>query len=170
MITTHHQKIPSVAIIVAMTDDHLIGAEGSLPWHLPEDLKLFRQITVGKTVIMGRKTFEAIGCPLQERVNIVLSRSMKPVPGIEVCSGLVEGLAIAARYARPVFVIGGSSVYRKALPIAREMHISWINGPFCGDCYFPKFVIDDWDIVEECYFQGFRYSHYRRTRESADHS
>jgi len=167
MTTVHHQ-IPSVAIIVAMTEDHLIGAEGSLPWHLPEDLKLFRQITSGKTVIMGRKTFEAIGHPLKERINIVVSRSMKPVPGIEVCTGLVEGLAIAAGYARPVFVIGGSSVYRKALPIANEMHISWVNGPFSGDCYFPRLELSEWAIVAECDFPGFRYSHYRRIRQSAD--
>lgn len=162
---THH-AIPAVAIIVAMTRDRLIGADDKLPWHLPEDLRLFRQITSGGTVIMGRATFEAIGRPLANRVNIVLSRSGLPLAGVEVCTGFLEALALAARHNRPVFVIGGRSVYQKALPIASEMHISWVNGPFSGNRFFPEFDLSDWTVLEEKGFQGFRYNRYRRTVES----
>lgn len=148
-----------------MTGDRVIGSGIELPWHLPEDLQLFSRITRGNTVIMGRTTFEAIGHPLPERLNIVLSRSGTDFPGVVVCRGFLDGLAVAARHGRPIFIIGGSSVYSKAMPIATELHISWVDGAFHGDRFFPPFDLSAWVIVEERACHGFHYVHYRRIPE-----
>ncbi len=157
--------IPKLAIIVAMTRDRVIGINGTLPWSLPDDLRLFRRITLGNTIIMGRETFKAIGRPLPERHNIVLSRRGAIIPGVEVCRSFLEGLATAARYQRPAFAIGGSSVYVKALPIAEEMHVSWVDGEFPGDTFFPPLEWSKWTQTAEEKFSGFRYVHYRRAHE-----
>jgi len=153
---------PCPAIIVAMTNDRLIGAGGGLPWHLPGDLRLFKRLTSGGILIMGRKTHASIGRPLPGRHNIVLSRSLQELPGVQVCAGFQAALAVARRHHHPVFVIGGGEVYRQALPLAGELHISWIEGDFNGDCYFPPLELDDWQCLEETDFTGFRYVHYRR--------
>jgi dihydrofolate reductase len=160
--TTSHPGIPKVAIIVAMTKDRVIGSGKDLPWHLPEDLQLFKSLTMGGTIIMGRKTHAAIGRPLPGRHNIVLSRSQEELPGVEFCKSFVAGLTSAAQFGRPVFVIGGAELYQRALPIASELHISWVNGTVSGDVYFPEFDLADWSIYEEKGHQGFHYRHYKR--------
>jgi len=151
-----------VAIIVAMTKDRVIGAGEALPWHLPEDLQLFKQLTMGCTIIVGRKTYASIGRPLPERHNIVLSRSQIELPDVQVCASFIAGLTTAAQLGHPVFVIGGEELYRKALPIASELHISWIKDAVPGDVYFPEFDLADWIACEEADHPGFHYTHYRR--------
>jgi dihydrofolate reductase len=157
---------PSSAIIVAMDRHHLIGDHGRLPWNIPEDLRLFRQLTEGNTVVMGRGTFESLGSPLANRHNLVLSRSLYERDDIKVCHTFSQALAEAWRIARPVFFIGGQTVYRKALPIVDQLHISWVDGEFKGALYFPEIAFDAWQITEEKIYRGFRYNRYRRRKVS----
>ena len=154
--------LPHVAIIAAMTADRVIGANDGLPWHLPQDLHLFKTLTIGNTVIMGRKTYASIGTPLPGRHNIVLSNQALNLCGVEVCSSLIEGLAAAAKHGRPVFVIGGAELYEKALPIATEMHISWVKETHQGDVYFPDFTLEEWRVLKEKDYPEFTYTKYRR--------
>lgn len=161
--TDNYQR-PHIALIVAMTKDRVIGSEKGLPWELPEDLQLFKKLTMGSTVIMGRKTYETIGHPLPGRHNIVLSRSNAGLTGVITAKSFIEALAAAAAVEKNVFVIGGAELYRKSLPIASELHISWVNGFFHGDTYFPEFNLEDWTASEVKDFSGFRYIHYLRKK------
>lgn len=153
---------PDLAIIAAMDRHRLIGASGHLPWHCPADLRLFRQLTEGHTVIMGRKTFESLKTPLENRHNLVLSRTLPDRPGVTVCRSLAEALATAWRIGEPVFIIGGSTLYAKAMQIATTLHISWIDGEYSGDRYFPEIDTAAWTQVEERRYDGFRYVRYVR--------
>ena len=164
--------IPEVAIIVAMTRDFVIGSGGNLPWHLPEELQLFKNLTMGCSVIMGRKTYATIGRPLQGRYNIVLSHNMsqnialsqgqEEIPGVQLCGSFITGLTAAAKIGDPIFILGGEDVYRKALPIAAELHISWVKGDFKGDRFFPSFDFSEWNTCTEEDYPDFHYIHYRR--------
>ena len=156
------KSLPTVSIIVAMTSERVIGTQQDLPWHLAEDLKLFKRKTLGKTVIMGRKTHQSIGQPLPGRHNIVLSRAPETLAGVQVCSSFIKGLAEAARYGRPIFVIGGAKLYEKALPIAAELHISWVEENAVGDIHFPPFDLDDWRVLSVTEYSGFNHIHYQR--------
>jgi len=154
--------LPTVSLIAAMTEDRVIGQGNTLPWDLPEDLQIFKKLTVGNTVIMGRKTFDSIGKPLPERFNIVLSRELGQGPGVQICPNFSEGLISAAKHQKPIFIIGGAELYRKALPIASEMHISWIEQKVPGDVFFPDFDLSEWTVLQETNYPGFTYIHYRR--------
>ena len=158
--------MPRVAIIVAMTKDQVIGSGDTLPWHLPDELQLFKRLTMGCTVIMGRKTYASIGRPLPGRHNIVLSRSRKELPGVQISGNFMACLTAAAHQGRPVFIIGGEELYRKALPIASELHISWVKDAVSGDKCFPGFDLTDWTPCDDQVHQGFRYTHYRRKASS----
>jgi len=159
---TSQPNMPQVAIIVAMTEDQIIGSGEDLPWHLPEDLQLFKHLTMGSTLIMGRKTHTSVGRPLPGRNNIVLSHSQDKLPGVQVCDSFIAGLTAATQYGNQVFVIGGAELYQKALPIASELHISWIKDAVHGDVYFPEFDRADWIPCEEVDYTRFRYTHYQR--------
>lgn len=161
---TERPDLPRLAIIVAMTMDRVIGAAGQLPWDLPDDLQLFKRLTAGGTIIMGRKTQASIGRPLPGRHNIVLSRTRQDLPGMQVCHDFMNGLTAAARCGKPVFVIGGRQVYSEALPFAEDLHISWIDGQFAGDVHFPALDLDEWVCSEAEDYPGFRYVHYRRKK------
>ena len=159
---TTQPSMPQVAIIVAMTQNRVIGSGENLPWHLPEDLQLFKRLTMDCTIIMGHKTHASIGRPLPGRHNIVLSRGQTELPGVQRCKSFLAGLTSAAQFGRPVFVIGGKELYRKALPIASELHISWVKETVSGDVYFPEFDLADWVVCKDEDYQGFHYRHYRR--------
>ncbi|NOR49463.1 MAG: dihydrofolate reductase [Desulfuromonadales bacterium] len=154
--------IPEVAIIVAMTNDLVIGSGGSLPWHLPEELQLFKNLTMGCTVIMGRRTYTSIGQPLQGRHNIVLSHNQTELPGVQLCESFITGLIAATQHGQPIFILGGEDVYRRALPIAAELHISWIKGDFKGDRFFPPLDFSEWNTLTEKDYPDFQYIHYHR--------
>ena len=160
-----HKSIPKIAIIVAMTRAGVIGAEGSLPWHIPEELQLFKQITIGQTVIMGHNTYKAIGSPLAERNNIVLSRSAATIPGAAVCRRFLDALVIATQLNKSTYIIGGRDVYAKALPLTSEINISWIKRPYKGDVIFPQFDLGDWECIEQVDYQEFVYERYLREAE-----
>ncbi len=111
---------------------------------------------------MGRKTYESIGRPLPERTNIVLSRTRVELPGVMVCNSFTAALDAARRIGKPVFVIGGAEAYRKALPVASELHVSWVLDSCRGDSFFPEFDLSEWELCQATDHHGFRYSRYRR--------
>src|SRR3984957_238141 len=116
--STGSEIVPSVALVVAMSDNGVIGRAGTLPWHLPDDLKFFKSVTLGKPVLMGRRTFESIGRPLPGRRNLVLTRSSPALPaGVEAVGDIDAALALVADVAE-VCVIGGAALYAEALPRA----------------------------------------------------
>lgn len=159
---TTQPGVPLVSIIAAMTRDRVIGTGHTLPWYLPDDLRLFRRLTMGCTVIMGHRTYLSIGHPLPGRHNIVLSRSQRELPGVRICNNFMAGLTAAAQLGHQLFVIGGEELYRKSLPIASELHISWVKAAVQGDRYFPEFDLADWTPCTTEDHPGFCYRHYRR--------
>jgi dihydrofolate reductase len=133
--------------IVAMTRDRVIGREGKMPWHLPEDFRWFRQATLTHAVLMGRKTLEAIGQPLPGRLNLVATRGPAiELPGVVTITDL--GAFAEADFApREVWVAGGAEIYTQMLPRCGELYVSLVAGQFAGDTFFPPFE-DDYDCVE----------------------
>ena len=138
--------MPRVSIIVATDERGAIGHEGQLPWRLPEDLRRFKAITLGKPVIMGRRTWDSIGRPLPGRLNIVVTRQ----PGLELAGATVVGSldeALAAAGDAPeACVIGGAEIYRLALPLADTLHLTRVHATVAADTYFP--VLDPQQWVE----------------------
>ena len=153
---------PALGVVVAMTAAGVIGCEGKLPWDLPEDRKLFRQLTLGGTVIMGRRTYESLPAPLADRCNIVVSRNLRHFQGARTAQNLDAALQLARDLGRPIFVIGGTELYRKALLLADTLHISWVEGEYAGDCTFPPLKLDQWRIVSSQDYPGFCYTFYQR--------
>jgi len=149
-------------LCAALTRRRVIGDQGRLPWHIPEELQLFRSLTWGHSLIMGRKTFEAIGRPLPGRRNVVLSRSLAPTPGVLVASSLEEALALAAKGMRRLFFIGGAELYDQALTLADSLHISWIRADVPGDTRFPALEPGAWQVLQVTEYRDFRHVVYRR--------
>jgi dihydrofolate reductase len=136
-----------VAIIAALARNRAIGRDNAMPWRLPEDLKRFKSLTTGHTVIMGRKTFESIGSPLLGRDNIVITRSPDWFrPGCLVAHSLEAALA-AVGESRDAFVIGGAEIYALALPHAARLHMTEIERDFDGDAFFPEYDRSLWREV-----------------------
>lgn len=134
-------------MIAARGANGVIGNAGGMPWHLPEDLKHFKTVTMGATVLMGRKTFESIGRALPGRRNIVITRRTGYLaPGCEVVGSLEAALRETRNDAR-VFVIGGGEVYRAALPCADRLWLTEIDASPEGDTTFPALNPSDWDAV-----------------------
>lgn len=140
----------SLSLIVAMTEDRVIGRDNKLPWHLSEDLKRFKALTMGHPIIMGRKTFESLGKPLPGRHNIIISRHpSRHYEGVTVVQSLDEALDTFAAVETELFVIGGAQIYELALPIADRLYITMIRSKFEGDTFFPEFDLKkDFQIVE----------------------
>lgn len=159
---TQPARAPEIEIIAAMTEDRVIGLGDRLPWDLPQDRRLFKNLTTGNTVIMGRKTYASINRPLPERHNIVLSRTLSDIPGVTICRSFPDGLKAASRFGRKLFVIGGAGVYREALPTTSVLHISWVEKSYAGSVYFPEFDLADWTVTEHKEYLGFRYVRYLR--------
>lgn len=135
-----------ISLIVAMGENQVIGADNRMPWHLPADLKRFRQITMGKPMLMGRKTYESIGRPLPGRKNIILTSNPDyEAPGCVVVHSLEQ--AFQAADAEELMVIGGSALYRECLPIAERLYLTQIHREFAGDTFFPEFDRAAWREV-----------------------
>jgi len=157
------QRVESQVIIVAaMAENGVIGRQGRLPWHLPEELRLFRQLTLHHTIVMGRQTFASIGRPLPERRNIVVSRTLAATAGVEICRSLPEALDLARGIGGAIFVIGGATLYRQALQVADGMILSRVPGDWEGDVLFPPFDQDVWGVDKEEVFPEFIRTWYRR--------
>ncbi|MDP6574789.1 MAG: dihydrofolate reductase [Rhodospirillales bacterium] len=142
-----------VSMIVAMTRDRVIGRQGGLPWRIPGDLRHFKSLTMGKPVIMGRRTHESIGIVLPGRPNIVITRDPGYASrGVNVVEGLDAALALARNFAEEgdaneVMVIGGAQIYRMALPVAERLYVTEVHAEVAGDTYFPDTPADAWREV-----------------------
>ena len=135
-----------LSIVVAMDDNRLIGSKNQLPWHLPADLAYFKKLTTGKSILMGRKTYDSIGRPLPNRRNIVITRNANiSIPGCEVVSSIDYALELTKEDPE-VMVIGGASLCEQLLPKINRLYITKIDGEFEGDVFFPKY--DDFDWLE----------------------
>jgi len=151
-----------IALIAGLTKNRIIGKDRSLPWHIPEDLRNFKRLTSGHTIIMGRKTYESIGRPLPNRNNIVVSRTMEAADGIEVCSSFEAAMDKAGQKEGDTFIIGGTSMFAEGLTVADTLYLSWIKKDYEGDTYFPAFDINDWEMTEEKDFDDFVFTAYKR--------
>jgi dihydrofolate reductase len=133
---------PRVTLIAALAANRVIGRKGALPWHIPEDLKRFKSLTLGHPVVMGRKTFDSIfsrlGKPLPGRRNMVISRSMKSAVGVEVF-GFLQAALDAVSGGEEIFVIGGEQIYELALPLAQRLELTEVREAVDGDAWFPAF-------------------------------
>lgn len=142
-----------MSLIVAMAANRVIGRDNRLPWHLPADLKHFRRLTLGKPVLMGRRTWESIGRPLPERTNIVITRDADySAPGCVVVHSLEAALRAAGHHPE-VMVIGGAELYRQALPQAGRIYLTEVHGNFEGDTFFPGLQAGAWREVERTDFE-----------------
>ena len=150
------QEIP-VAMIVAAARNGAIGRENTLPWKISGDLQFFKRTTLGKPVVMGRKTYESIGRPLPGRRNIVITRNPEwCAEGVDTVQSLEQALSLAAKVAAEegaaeVMVIGGAQIYRQAMPLARRLYITEVEADVDGDAYFPT-LDDSWrEVDRQCY-------------------
>ena len=133
-----------LSIIVAMSSNRVIGVNNTLPWHLSEDLKHFKFLTVGHTIIMGRKTYDSIGRALPNRRNIVISRNIEiSCEGAEVVHSIENAFSISKNDGE-VFVIGGSNIYEQALHLVDHLYITEIKKSFLGDAFFPEINKSIW--------------------------
>jgi dihydrofolate reductase len=135
-----------ISIVVAIDEHRGIGVENRLPWHLPEDLKRFKQLTLGGCLVMGRKTYASIGRPLPGRTNIVISRELiSPPEGILVAPSPEAALTVAEDLGeKKVFIIGGAQIYAQMLPLANRMYLTTVHTISAADTFFPDFNPDEW--------------------------
>jgi len=139
-----------ISLIVAMDKNRTIGKQNQLPWHLPADLRHFKTITMGKPIVMGRKTYDSIGKPLPGRRNIVISRQKNLVlEGCDVFSSL-EAAIDALRSEDEIMIIGGATIFTEALPLAQKMYLTLIDTEVDGDTFFPAWDEETWrEIANE---------------------
>jgi len=133
-------------LIVAITENNVIGLKGDMPWHLPADLAHFKSITSGHAVLMGRKTWDAIGKPLPNRLNIVLSRQNVLLEGASVVSSIEDALQTAGD--QRLIVIGGGEIYRVAMDCVSTLHVTRIHASIEGDTYFPQIDTEEWILKQ----------------------
>ncbi|MEH0675433.1 type 3 dihydrofolate reductase [Vibrio scophthalmi] len=140
-----------ISMIAAMAQDRVIGKDNQMPWHLPADFAWFKRCTMGKPVVMGRKTYQSIGRPLPGRTNIVISRdSSLSIEGVTVVASIEQALA-AAGDVEEVMIIGGGSIYQHCLAQADKLYLTFINAEVEGDTQFP-----DWgDAYQETYREAY---------------
>lgn len=136
-----------LSMIVAHANNRVIGKDNDMPWHLPADLAYFKKVTLGKPIIMGRKTYESIGRPLPGRKNIVISRDKTfHAQGIEVVDSIDKALALTTD-SDEVMVIGGGKIYQHCLGVAKRLYITHIEADIDGDTYFPEYDLTHWHKV-----------------------
>ena len=160
-----------ISIIAAIADNYAIGKANNLPWHLPADLKHFRQLTTGHAVVMGKRTFESLSNgPLPDRKNIVLTSVMSE--GVNKGyfeADSLEDAVYLCEHEEKVFIIGGATVYRQSIAKVKTMYITWVHKDFSADTYFPKINFDEWEEVsredhdaDEKNQFSYTFSEYRR--------
>lgn len=136
-----------ISIIAAMADNRVIGRDNTLPWHLPEDLKHFRNLTMGHHILMGRKTFESIGKPLPGRICVVISRNPDfSHPGVLHASSIEAAISLCDDD-EEIFLIGGAEIYKQAIGIAKRIYLTEIKREYAGDAHFPEFDLETWHEV-----------------------
>lgn len=153
---------PVEIIVAAAARNGVIGAAGAIPWHSPEELRLFRSITLGGTVIMGRRTYQSIGHPLEGRRNLVVSATLQEEPGISVVPTFEAAVAAALAAPAPIYYCGGARIYLRALERADAIYLSRMDADVEGDVFFPAIDPQIWQQVREERFADFVHLHYRR--------
>ena len=166
-----------ISLIWAMADNRLIGRDNTLPWRLPTDMRHFMTVTMGKPVLMGRKTFESMKAALPGRTNIVLTRdSSWRRDGVKVVHDLQAGIELAEQQCLidgqdEVMIIGGADIYALALPLATQLYVTHVHAAPEGDIFFPEFDWADWQLQEETHYDAderhsaaFTIARYRRKR------
>ena len=151
---------PKISLIVAVAKNGIIGTGGTMPWHITEDFAHFKAVTIGHSVVMGRKTYESIGRPLPRRRNIVITRNAElAIEGCEMASSLEGALAMCAGE-EEVFVIGGGEIYRQAMPLADKLYITHVGVEVEGDTRFPEIDPTIWrEVSREEFDQGKEFDH-----------
>jgi dihydrofolate reductase len=143
-----------ISMIVAVATNGVIGRDNKMPWHLSEDLKYFKRVTMGKSVVMGRKTFESIGKPMPGRPNIVISRDLSwSAEGVRVARSIDEALALAE--GGEIMVIGGAEIFKAIAPLAQRLYYTEVKRAYEGDAFFPKPDPDRWrEVSREEHAEG----------------
>ncbi len=147
-----------LALVVAVSENGVIGRDGGLPWHLPEDLRHFRRVTTGHAIVMGRRTWESIGRALPDRRSIVVTRTPGYVaPGADIAPSLEAALALAYATDPEPRVIGGGQLYAAALPLATRIYVTRVHRVVDGDTYFPALDEGEWVAAEKREGDGATY-------------
>ena len=153
----------TIILIAAVGANHVIGREGEMPWHLPEDLAHFKATTMGHTLVMGRKTYDSIGRALPGRRTVVMTSQIGwHAPSIEVAHSLAEALALAGP--TEVFIVGGGQVYREAIPFADQLMLTEVDQSPEGDAVFPTIDPEHWRETGRQAHAGFAFVTYERQR------
>ncbi len=154
-----------VVLVAAVADNGVIGAAGDIPWKLPADLKHFRQVTTGNTVVMGRRTYESIGHPLPNRTNVVVTRRPNwSAQGVVVAHSVEEAIARARELTGDVMVIGGGEIYAAALPLADGQILTHVHAAPEGDTHYPDFDRSQWVEVKREPGEGYDVVWWERSR------
>lgn len=163
-----------INIVVAKASNNVIGAKNDLIWHLPNDLKHFKNLTSGHPIIMGRKTYESLGKPLPNRTNIVITRDSNwTTDGIVKENSLEKAIDSALKIDEDIYIIGGGNIYKQAMEFTDILYITEVHHEFDGDTYFPEIDTDDWEEIERENFKKdekhpFAYSFvtYKKVKET----
>ena len=140
-----------ISMIAAMADNRIIGKDNQMPWHLPADFAWFKRCTMGKPVVMGRKTYESIGRPLPGRLNIVISRDASlSIEGVTIVTSIEQALEVAAEV-EEVMIIGGGAIYVACLPVANKLYVTHIEAEIEGDTQFPDWGNEFKETYSEAY-------------------
>lgn len=144
-----------------MAENRVIGRQNALPWRLPADLRHFRKLTTGHTVIMGRRNFESIGRPLPDRRNVIITRDVNfSAPGCLIAHSVEQALSLADPDDPEIFIIGGEQIYRETLPVADRLYLTLVHARVPGDRFFPEFDSSQWhERTRECHEADARHEH-----------
>lgn len=133
-----------ISLVAAAAENNIIGKENALPWRLPADLKFFKNLTMGHTMIMGRKTFQSVGKPLPGRKTIIITRDRSfAAEGCIVLGSLSEAFEYC-KNEEEIFVVGGAEIYHQSLPLSDKIYLTRVHGIFAGDTYFPEIPPNEW--------------------------
>ncbi len=140
-----------ISFVVAAASNGAIGLNGRMPWHLPNDLRHFKNLTWGMPVVMGRKTYESLGKPLPGRQNVVITRNSNfRAAGVHVVNGIDQVLDLSKTFdVKEVFIIGGGEIYQLFMPIVHRVHLTRINAAFEGDTFFPALDASSWQLTTQ---------------------
>lgn len=160
----------TLSLIAALTKDaRVIGLNNQLPWNYKEDMKRFRELTTGKVIVMGRKTYDSIGKPLKNRVNVVITKNSNlKIEGVQVVGDLHQAIECANTFIekfdlpKEIMIIGGQSIYEQTIDAAEKLYLTEINKNYEGDSFFPDYKTVDWDLHAEEKHEEFSFSDYTR--------
>ncbi len=147
--STPKSHFRGLGLVVAISENNAIGKDNQLLWHLPADLKHFKNITTGHTIIMGRKTYDSIGKPLPNRRSIVITRQKDlEIEGVEVVNSLADAIELCQTDEK-VFVIGGAEIYKHAIAMCNKIYLTRVHQHYDADAFFPELSLKDWKEIEK---------------------